>query len=188
MIKEVIIKIKSQFHEVDPEKTDAIRFLTEMKHAASEEDASSEITNDGFDAMIQELFENEPETMEICTEGEITSDGKRIEIKYTEPATTGMGETVTSVSFDVSDRGLVSILRGGEVYTALILERGVRHSCVYNTAYFPLTIYTTAKRVENTLTENGGELYLVYTVEGGMGVVQFNKMSINVILKETDDR
>ena len=52
MRKEVIIKIRSQFHEVEPEKTDAIRFLTEMKHAASE-DAGAEITSEGFDAMLR---------------------------------------------------------------------------------------------------------------------------------------
>lgn len=186
MRKEVIIKIRSQFHEVEPEKTDAIRFLTEMKHAASE-DAGAEITSDGFDAMLKELFENDPETMEICTEGELFADDGRIEVKYTEPAPTGMGETVTSISFDPSDRGLVAIMRGGDVYTALILESGVRHSCVYNTSYMPITIYTTAKRVENTLTENGGELYLVYTVESGLGPEQFNRMNISVTPRETND-
>lgn len=179
MRKEVIIKIKSQFHEIERERADAVRFLTEMRSFASEE-AEGIISDDGFDELIRELFTDESETMEICTEGELVSEGGRIEVRYAEPAPTEMGETVTSISFDESDRGLVAVMRGGDVYTALILERGVRHSCVYNTTYVPITIYTTAKRVENTLTENGGELHLVYTVESGVGVEQFNKMTITV--------
>lgn len=183
MRKEAIIKIKSQFHEVERERSDAVRFLTEM-HSLASDGEGRVISDDGFDELIRELFSDESETLEICTEGELIAEGGRIEVRYEEPAPTGMGETVTYVSFDESDRGLVSVMRGGDVYTALILERGVRHSCVYSTTYVPITIYTTARRVENTLTEDGGELYLVYTVESGMGVEQFNKMSISVTTAE----
>lgn len=186
MRKEVIIKIISQFHEIEREKAEVIRYLTDMKHAASEAD-DPELTEDGLDALLHDLFRDDSETMEICTEGELICENGRIDVRYSEPAPTGMGETVTSISFDTSDRGLVAVMRGGDVYTALILERGVRHSCVYNTTYVPITIYTTARRVENTLTEDGGGLYLVYTVESGVGVEQFNKMSITVTPVERDD-
>ncbi len=179
MRKKVIIKIRSQFHEIERERDEAVRFITEMRSFAAD---GGDISEDGFDGLLRELFGDEDETMEMCTEGELVSEGGRIEVKYTEPEPTGMGETVTSISFDTSDRGLIAIMRGGEIYTALILERGVRHSCVYSTAYMPITICTTAKKVENSISEDGGELLLVYTVEGGMGVEQYNKMQISVTL------
>ncbi len=181
MKKDVIIKIKSEFHEIEREKDDAVRFLTEMRPFAGDD---GDISEEGIDLLLNELFRDDTESMEICTEGELILDGGRLEVRYTEPESTEMGETVTSISFDTSDRGLVAVMRGGDVYTALLLERGVRHSCVYSTSYVPITIYTTARRVENTLTENGGEINLAYTVESGMGVEQFNRMSIKVTVAE----
>ncbi len=177
MRKDAIIKIKSQFHEIVEEKRDAARFLAELRSAVGED---SPVFGEGFDEMMNGLFGEDGETMEICTEGELIAEDGRIQIKYSEPEPTGMGETTTAISFDEADRGLISIMRGGDIYTALILERGVRHSCVYNTSYIPITIHTTARRVENRITEDGGELLLAYTVEGGMGAIQYNKMLISV--------
>lgn len=171
--KAVKVRLKSQFHEVIDERTDAVRYFAEMMSMASGIEAD-------VDEMIKNLFPDDTETMEMCTEGELYYGDGRIEIRYAEPEITEMGDSVTAVSFEESDRGLIAVMRGGDVYTALILERGVRHACVYSTQMMPITIYTTAKQIENGLTRDGGTLLLVYTVETYEGPVQFNRMVMTV--------
>ena len=174
--KEVKVRLKSQFHEIINEKNEALRQITNMMMYMTPEDLDGE----DVEAMIKRLFDDEDESMDICTEGELYYGDGRIEIRYIEPELTEMGESVTAVTFEEDDPGLVAVMHGGDVYTALILERGVRHACVYSAGIMPITIYTTAKKVENELTENGGVLTLVYTVETQEGIVQYNRMQMTV--------
>lgn len=174
--KEVKVRLKSQFHEIINEKNEALRQITNMMMYMTPEDLDGE----DVEAMIKRLFDDEDESMDICTEGELYYGDGRIEIRYIEPELTEMGESVTAVTFEEDDPGLVAVMRGGDVYTALILERGVRHACVYSAGIMPITIYTTAKKVENGLTENGGVLTLIYTVETQEGIVQYNRMQMTV--------
>lgn len=169
----VKVRLKSQFHEVIEERSDAVRYFAEVMSFVPDIDLDA-------DEMVKSLFPDDTESMEICTEGELYYGDGRIEVRYVEPEVTQMGESVTAVSFEESDPGLVSVMRGGDVYTALVLERGVRHACVYSTEIMPITIYTTAKHVRNELTAEGGELELVYTVEAQGGIVQFNRMTMTV--------
>lgn len=169
----VKVKLRSQFHEVINERTDAVKYFTEMMAAASEIDPN-------VDEMLKSLFPDNTETMEMCTEGELYYGDGRIEVRYVEPEITEMGDSVTAVSFEEAEPGIIAVMRGGDVYTALILELGVRHGCVYNTELMPITIYTTAKQIKNTLSYTGGELSLVYTVEAQKGIVQFNRMVMTV--------
>lgn len=137
-------------------------------------------TGEFVQAVIDSIFKNNTETLDLYTEGELYYGDGRIEIRYGESELTGLGETVTSVSFDESDRGLITILRGGDIYSAIVLQRGVRHLCVYETEGLPIEIYTTAKRVINSLTDCGGTLEMIYTVETHDEPAQFNRMCLTV--------
>ncbi len=172
----VRVRLKTQFHEVINERDDVLRQISDMMMYVSEEDLHGE----DFNGMIKQLFDEKEESMEMCTEGELYFGDGRIEIRYVEPEISDMGDSVTAVSFEETAPELVAVMRGGDVYTALILERGVRHACVYSTSLMPITIYTTAKQLENRLGKDGGELIAVYTVETQEGVVQFNRMCMTV--------
>ena len=49
--------------------------------------------------------------------------------------------------------------------TRLILEKGRRHNCVYNTDFGQLMIGIYAEKIENTLDDQGGELKITYTMD-----------------------
>jgi uncharacterized beta-barrel protein YwiB (DUF1934 family) len=107
----------------------------------------------------------EPERTEMKTFGtfSIGEDG-RAEICYEETDETGMEGSKTSVSFDIDQPGIVTMMRTGAVSTALIFEKDKRHHCVYNTPYMPFEVCVKTIDVKNRIFELG-HLELDYIVE-----------------------
>lgn len=113
-------------------------------------------------------YEEEGETCEFFTEAELvlSSDGQ-FSLSYDESELTGMEGSVTSVNFNVGEPTLVSLLRSGAYRMAMVFEQGKRHICTYQTPYMPIELAVTTRKLENTLTENGGHLYAEYTIDAG---------------------
>ena len=178
------IRIRSRFHEIEPDTTESLIYFAEMMESMISDDTGDSEENEQIKGLLRFLLDDDGDSdgdsFEMYTEGELYSGDGKIEVRYREPEISGMGDCVTSISFDCDDRDLVTVTRGGDVYTALVLERGVRHTCAYNASSRPFVIYTTARRIDNNLSRNGGQLDMIYTVETGMSPPQFNRMSITV--------
>jgi uncharacterized beta-barrel protein YwiB (DUF1934 family) len=86
----------------------------------------------------------------------------------------------TTVSFDVDDPLTVTVTRTGEVKSAIVLEKGKRHICSYETPYMPFEVCVVAKNVVNELTLAGGRLLLDYAVEMRGGVAARSRVEITV--------
>ena len=111
-----------------------------------------------------ELQFSDGEEIELSTEGVMNIDGEKVELVYEESEITGMQGSKTSVYFENSNEGFVSMLRSGAVSTSLLFEKGKRHHCVYNTPIMPFEICVkTLKVVNNILTD--GTLFLDYIIE-----------------------
>ncbi len=113
------------------------------------------------------MFENEAtdETIEIRSQGTLTYENGRLTVSYDETELTGMEGATTTVFFDTGNPGVVTMLRYGSVSTALVFEKGKRHICAYNTPYMPFEICIFTRKIENTLTVDGGSIDLDYLIE-----------------------
>lgn len=122
------------------------------------------------EADVMELDESdiqaeiEPDKIEIKTFGVFGIDGDRAEISYEESEATGMEGSITSLSFDMREPGLVTMARTGIVSTVLVFERGKRHHCIYQTPYMPFEICVNTLDVRNRIAE-AGTLELDYVIE-----------------------
>lgn len=194
-VKKIGVRVDSRYHEVDEDTSEAFCYFAAMVDLMSEKDAGEIVGADGerftandaaeLTGFVRDMLEAGDESISIYTEGELYCGDGRVEVRYREPnELTGMGESVTSISFDESNRDIITITRGGDVCTALVLECGVRHTCAYNTDALPFIIYTTAKRIKNGLSESGGILDMIYTVEAQHGTAQFNRVTVTVTLEE----
>lgn len=202
-IKKVGVRVESRFHEIDDEASEIYCYFAEMADAVTEAGSellygggfftSDEITPEAMTeltGLVRDLMTADEKKISIYTEGELISSDGRIEIRYREPdaegsdGELGMGRTLTSITFDEAERGLVTITRTGDVNSALTLERGVSHTCAYNTCGAPFILYSTAKRVENGITADGGSLDMIYTVGTQYGIAQYNRVSVNVTVME----
>lgn len=150
-------KIKANSSNKD--SIDAMIQLCSVHHNAEEE---LDVIIVGSDENIEDESENR---IDVTTEGLIRRRDGRIEIEYFETELTGMAGACTCISFDEQNPELVTMIRTGSVATALVFEEGKRHVCAYNTEEAAFEICVNTSRVDNRMTERGGEILLDYCIE-----------------------
>ena len=125
---------------------------------------SGESDEDELLQIIENAAAPEPEKMEIKTLGRLVSDSSKTEISYDETEITGMQGSSTVIFFDKKDIGTVTMMRTGQVSTALVFEKGQRHHCVYSTPYMPFEVCVHTLDIKNHL-DGEGTLDIDYIVE-----------------------
>ena len=105
-----------------------------------------------------------PEPTDLLIEGRLMTNRQRVELVYDEGEWSGMMGSVTSLGYDRTNPGLVSLMRTGTVKTALLFEEGKRHFSVYDTPISSFQVCVHTLRVENALLKEK-RLYLDYLVE-----------------------
>ncbi len=106
----------------------------------------------------------ETDHAELLTEARLRDDGTRVFLSYEEGVFSGMEETTTTVSFAKAEPGLLSVIRTGGVRTSLLFEKGLRHTCIYQTPIMPFEVCVATRNVQNDLAEHG-TLFLDYLIE-----------------------
>lgn len=120
-----------------------------------------------------------PEPSEMMIEGRLVTGASRVELVYDETELSGMGGSVTSIGFDRTNPGLVSMMRTGTVYSAFVFEEGKRHVSVYNTPFSDFEICVCAIRVKNELLREG-RIELEYLIEVHGAQAERCRMEISV--------
>ena len=118
--------------------------------------------------------------IDIDYEGTIKKKGGRLILEYEESELTGMEGTTTTVSFELARPELVVMSRTGSVNGTLCFEDGERIMCSQNTPEMELPLVIDTEKMENTLTEDGGELKISYGMEFRGSLVQRSLMHIEV--------
>ena len=78
----------------------------------------------------------------------------------------------------------VSIVRHGDITTEITVEKGQRHNCHYLTPYGEMLLGISAQTVDDGVTENGGILRLVYSVDFYANLETVKEMEIEVDFPE----
>lgn len=74
----------------------------------------------------------------------------------------------------------VTLIRNGEQKSRLVLEKGQRHMCHYDTGYGSMMIGVFANRINTDLTDEGGNLEISYSLDINAGLTSINEIFINV--------
>ena len=104
----------------------------------------------------------EPDVIELVTEGTMEIQKQVWEIAYEESDLTGLAG-VTTV-FRVGPRG-VSLKRTGRLQSQMIFREGVRHESLYQMEFGALRIAVQAQKIRHDLTEQGGTVDITYAIE-----------------------
>jgi uncharacterized beta-barrel protein YwiB (DUF1934 family) len=78
------------------------------------------------------------------------------------------------------DEDMVTISRTGPQRSRLLLQKGKRHQCIYETVAGTLSIGVFTKTLHSTLRENGGTLEVSYTLDFNTDLVSENRFHITV--------
>lgn len=111
----------------------------------------------------QHYEDQEPEDIELVTEGTLELRDGGIAICYEESELTGLSGATTRfwVQGDT-----VTLTREGTLNSQMVFRPGYFHDSLYQTEFgLAMQITVCASRVEAALTERGGTLELVYAIE-----------------------
>ncbi len=163
MEKEIKIKILSKQYEIPQDILDSLL----IDDNADEDDCDIKI-NEAVLAVVDKDLDKSAQSgdgiIKMVTDGFLRSDEKRVEISYSETELTGMEGATTSLSFDIQNPSVLTMLRGGTVTTAMVFEPCTRHTTIYETPYMPFEICISTISVLNTLLEDG-KIKFDYIVE-----------------------
>lgn len=115
------------------------------------------------EADIRSISEDSEYTMRC--RGTLSAADSRIFLRYREPPTEDGDVCDTEISFDISAPDCVTVTRSGSVSASFVIHEGARSISVYSTPFGPLEMCVWAKKVQNSMTADGGSITMDYTVE-----------------------
>lgn len=133
----------------------------------------------------QSYVGQEPEVIELTTEGTMEFHDGGWDITYEESALTGL-EGVTT-TFRV-EPGKIVLSRIGSLHSQMVFQQGVSHDSLYQMPFGALMLTVKATHVFYDLVPDGGAIDLVYqiTIENSeAGEIDYH---LDIRAKETADR
>ena len=110
----------------------------------------------------QNYQDQDPEIIELTTEGTMQKQKEVWEISYEESDLTGLAGVTTT--FRVGPRGVV-LKRTGSIENQMIFMVGRKHESLYRLDFGALMLTVKATKVESALTEQGGTVDIHYNIE-----------------------
>ena len=74
----------------------------------------------------------------------------------------------------------VTLIKNGENRTKLILEKGKRHHCCYNTEIGCLMIGVFTDKITSNFSDEGGELKVNYSLDVNSNLASINEISVKI--------
>lgn len=126
---------------------------------------------------------DESDTVQLMTRGSFVCWGGSFFISYKESQTTGYEGCTTTVKV-AKDESKVSLTRFGPAAGQLVVEKGTRHLCHYDTGYGALTLGVAADEIHSRLTDEGGEVEFSYTLDSDRNTI-LSRNLVKISVKRT---
>ena len=110
----------------------------------------------------QAYRDQEPDEIELVTEGTMSYRDCGWDISYEESELTGLAGVTTTFRVE---RDRVILTRTGKLNSQMIFREGERHDSLYQMEFGALMITVCAQRIIAMLDDNGGVIDLVYQIE-----------------------
>ena len=104
----------------------------------------------------------EPEIIELVTEGSMTTVAGGWDISYEESDLTGLSGTTTTFRVEPE---CVTLTRTGPLSSQMVFRQGVPHESLYQMPFGAMMITVCANKVHFDLNQQGGTIDLVYAIE-----------------------
>lgn len=116
----------------------------------------------------------EPEVIELMTEGTLEYRDGGWDICYEESELTGMAGVTTSFRLEP---GTVILERTGKLQSQMIFRLGIPHESLYQMDFGALLLTVCAQMIEANIDENGGTVDLGYSIaieNNDAGLVEYH--------------
>lgn len=110
----------------------------------------------------QAYQDQEPDVIELVTEGVMEQIDGGWNISYEESELTGLGGVTTT--FRVEPDKII-LTRTGKLNTQMIFQEGMSHDSLYQSDFGAMMITVMAMKISGDITSDGGVIDLVYRIE-----------------------
>lgn len=110
----------------------------------------------------QAYQDQEPDVIELVTEGTMEYRDGGWDIQYEESELTGLAGVTTTFRIEPDK---VILTRTGKLRSEMVFQEGQNHNSLYQMEFGALMITVCATRIFVQLDDNGGMIDLVYTIE-----------------------
>lgn len=104
----------------------------------------------------------EPDVIELVTEGILEQQGEGWNIAYEESDLTGLTGVTTTFHLEP---GCITLTRSGKLHSQMVFQEGIAHDSLYQMEFGAMMITVCASKVNFDLTEEGGTVDLIYRIE-----------------------
>ncbi len=125
----------------------------------------------------QKYPESEPDVSTFTTTGKFSVDEKEIKLIYNESEMIGAKDVTSEITIEGDT---VTLARRGGMESRLTIEKGRRHSCLYNTPEGDFVIGIYGESLLTEFTQNSAKIYMSYTIDVYSGLLSKNIMEIKI--------
>lgn len=122
----------------------------------------------------QTYADQEPDTIELVTEGTMEFRDGGWDIVYEESELTGLSGVLTTFRIEP---GKVTLSRSGKLNSQMVFQQGTTHQSLYQMEFGTLMISVRATNLFFDITPDGGVIDLVYDIEienSAAGVIEYH--------------
>jgi uncharacterized beta-barrel protein YwiB (DUF1934 family) len=134
----------------------------------------------------KQYVDGETGEIQLTTRGSYVSKGSNRYISYDEYDQDTPGLRIRSV-LKVEGGQRVTLIRSGGQNSRLVLEKGQRHLCHYDTGFGSMMVGVFADKIHTSLGDSGGNLEISYSLDINAGLTSMNEIFINVKEAENND-
>lgn len=110
----------------------------------------------------QAYMDQEPDTIELVTEGTMEYTDNGWDISYEESDLTGLSGVTTTFRVE---QGKITLRRTGRLSSEMVFQEGLNHSSLYQMEFGALMVTVCATRIFAQLAEGVGSVDLVYNID-----------------------
>lgn len=125
----------------------------------------------------QKYPESEPDVSAFTTTGKFSVDEKEIKLIYNESEMIGAKDVTSEITIEGDT---VTLARRGGMESRLTIQKGRRHSCLYNTPEGDFVIGIYGESLLTEFTQNSARIYMSYTIDVYSGLLSKNIMEIKI--------
>lgn len=110
----------------------------------------------------QSYIDQDPDEIELVTEGTLEYNDNGWDVCYLESALTGLDGVATTFRIE---KDKIILTRTGKLHSQMVFQEGVSHDSLYASEFGTLMITVCATQMQAQLNENGGTVDLLYNIE-----------------------
>lgn len=126
----------------------------------------------------QQYAEEDSDVTTFTTNGTMSVEKGVYTLRYEESEMIGAKGVKTELIIENGEK--MTLARYGGMESRMTVEKGRRHSCLYNTPQGDFVIGIYGEALMADLNESGGKIYMSYTLDVNSGLLSKNIMEIKV--------